>query len=34
MDYSACLVEWNRVRNGVKMSRFCYRMILIKVRLS
>ena len=31
MDYSTCMTEWNRVGKGVKMSRFCYHMIQIKV---
>ena len=34
MDYSTCMVEWNRLRKGVKMGRFCYHLIKIKVRLS
>ena len=24
MDYSTCMIEWNRVGKGVKMSRFTY----------
>ena len=34
MDYSTCMLEWNRVGKGVSMGRFCYHMIKIKVGLS
>ena len=27
MDYSTCMIEWNSVGKGVKMSRFCKHMM-------
>ena len=34
MDYTICMVEWNRVGKDVKINRFCYHMIQIKVGFS
>ena len=34
MDYSTCMLEYNRVGKVVNMGRFCYDMIKIKAGLS